>query len=117
MWVVVMSLGEVTPAHLNSPEILPGLPLPASDRSSTPEPSPTSLAPPTTTSTGTPGPGLHTPASVHFGTAGQIREQRAITLAAAYAAHSERFARRPIPPEIPLVAWISEPTTAIAQAT
>ncbi|MGW2725317.1 hypothetical protein [Streptomyces sp. NPDC001492] len=54
---------------------------------------------------------------MHFGTAGQIREQRAITLAAAYAAHSERFARRPIPPEIPLVAWISEPTTAIAQAT
>jgi putative transposase len=46
---------------------------------------------------------------VHFGTAGQIREQRAVTLAAAYAAHPERFARRPASPRIPAVAWINEP--------
>ena len=63
------------------------------------------------------GIGLHTPASVHFGTAEQIREQRAITLTAAYTAHPERFARKPKPPEIPLVAWINEPATAITQTT
>lgn len=62
------------------------------------------------------GIGLHTPASVHFGTTEQVREQRAATLAAAYAAHPERFARRPTPPEIPAVAWINEPTT-ITQTT
>ena len=60
---------------------------------------------------------LHTPASVHFGTAEQIRDQRAATLAAAYATHPERFARRPKPPEIPAVAWINEPTAATAQIT
>ncbi len=31
------------------------------------------------------GIGLHTPASVHFGTAGQVRAQRQATLDAAYA--------------------------------
>jgi hypothetical protein len=31
------------------------------------------------------GIGWHTPASVHFGTAGEIRDQRAVTLAGAYA--------------------------------
>ena len=63
------------------------------------------------------GIGLHTPASVHFGTAEQIRDQRASTLAAAYSAHPERFARRPTPPEIPPVAWINEPTATIKQTT
>jgi putative transposase len=33
------------------------------------------------------GIGLHTPASVHYGTAGEIRAQRAVTLDAAYAAN------------------------------
>lgn len=33
------------------------------------------------------GIGLHTPASVHYGTAGEIRGQRAVTLDAAYAAN------------------------------
>jgi putative transposase len=56
------------------------------------------------------GIGLHTPASVHFGTADQVRDQRAITLAEAYARHPERFARRPKPPEIPQHAWINDPT-------
>ena len=57
------------------------------------------------------GIGLHTPASVHYGTAGEIRAQRAITLDAAYAANPARFRhRRPRPPKLPTVAWINQPT-------
>ncbi len=57
------------------------------------------------------GIGLHTPASLHYGTATQIRAQRAITLNAAYAANPTRFRhRRPQPPKLPTVAWINEPT-------
>jgi putative transposase len=57
------------------------------------------------------GIGLHTPASVHYGTAGEIRAQRAVTLHAAYAANPARFRhRRPQPPKLPTVAWINEPT-------
>ena len=55
------------------------------------------------------GIGLHTPASVHFGTADLVREHRAVTLAEAYARHPERFARRPKPPAIPEQVWINEP--------
>lgn len=55
------------------------------------------------------GIGLHTPASVHFATADLVREQRAVTLAEAYARHPERFARRPKPPAIPTQVWINEP--------
>ncbi|TDT97453.1 integrase-like protein [Streptomyces sp. 846.5] len=55
------------------------------------------------------GIGLHTPASVHFGTAELVREQRATTLAEAYARHPERFARRPQPPKLPEQVWINEP--------
>ena len=55
------------------------------------------------------GIGLHTPASVHFGTADLVRQQRAVTLAEAYARHPERFARRPKPPTIPTKVWINEP--------
>ncbi len=52
----------------------------------------------------------HTPASVHFGTAAEIRESRADVLAAAYAANPLRFRhRRPQPPKLPTVAWINEP--------
>jgi putative transposase len=57
------------------------------------------------------GIGLHTPASVHFGTATEIRAQRAETLNAAYAANPTRFRnRRPQPPKLPTIAWINEPT-------
>lgn len=55
------------------------------------------------------GIGLHTPASVHYGTATQIRAQRAATLAAAYAANPTRFTRRPQPPKLPTIAWINPP--------
>jgi len=53
---------------------------------------------------------LHTPASVHFGTATQVRAQRAVTLDAAYAAHPDRFRRRPVPPKLPDAAWINQPS-------
>ena len=56
------------------------------------------------------GIGLHTPASVHYGTAGEIRAQRGVTLDAAYAANPARFNhRRPTPPELPTAAWINDP--------
>ncbi len=57
------------------------------------------------------GIGLHTPASVHFGTAGQVRAQRQATLDAAYAARPERFShRRPQAPNLPTAAWINQPS-------
>jgi putative transposase len=57
------------------------------------------------------GIGLHTPASVHYGTASEIRAQRAATLDAAYATDPARFRhRRPTPPKLPTVAWINEPS-------
>jgi putative transposase len=57
------------------------------------------------------GIGLHTPASVHYGTAGEIRAQRAVTLDAAYTANPARFRhRRPTPPRLPTLAWINEPS-------
>ena len=56
------------------------------------------------------GIGLHTPASVHYGTATEIRAERARTLDAAYAANPGRFCgRRPTPPELPTVVWINNP--------
>jgi putative transposase len=56
------------------------------------------------------GIGLHTPASVHHGLAKQIRERRAKTLDAAYAANPRRFGhRRPSPPRLPSRAWINNP--------
>lgn len=55
------------------------------------------------------GIGLHTPASVHHGTAGAVRAQRQSTLDDAYAAHPARFARRPVPPPLPTQAWINPP--------
>ncbi|MFJ6464960.1 transposase [Streptomyces sp. NPDC091387] len=54
------------------------------------------------------GIGWHTPASVHFGTAGEVRDQRAVTLAQAYTRHPERFSRRPRPPALPQTAWIDD---------
>ncbi|MFD4792940.1 integrase core domain-containing protein [Streptomyces anulatus] len=47
------------------------------------------------------GIGWHTPASVHFGTAEEVRDQRAATLAEACTRRPERFGRCPRPPEIP----------------
>jgi putative transposase len=62
------------------------------------------------------GIGYHTPASVHLGTAGLVREQRAVILDAAYVAHPERFVRkRPTPPDLPGPAWINPPKEPAAQ--
>jgi putative transposase len=59
----------------------------------------------------------HTPASVHYGTATEVRAQRQVTLDAAYAANPARFRhRRPEPPKLPTVAWINEPTEDAAQS-
>jgi putative transposase len=59
--------------------------------------------------------GLHTPASVHYATAPEVRAQRAKTLGAAYAANPARFSRPPVPPKLPTVAWINEPEVALIQ--
>ena len=56
------------------------------------------------------GIGLHTPASVHYGTAHEIRAHRAIVLDAAYTSNPTRFCRRPSPPKLPTVAWINDPS-------
>ena len=62
------------------------------------------------------GIGLHTPASVHYGTALEVRAQRTATLAAAYAANPTRFTRRPQPPRLPTIAWINEPLQEATQS-
>lgn len=57
------------------------------------------------------GIGLHTPASVHHGTAAAIRVHRQATLDAAHAAHPDRFGnRRPQAPKLPEAAWINQPS-------
>jgi putative transposase len=57
------------------------------------------------------GIGLHTPASVHYGTATEVQAQRAATLEAAYTANPARFRHQlPAPPKLPTVAWINQPT-------
>ena len=59
------------------------------------------------------GIGYHTPASVHYGTAEEVRTQRTETLEAAYAANLARFRhRKPEPPNLPTIAWINEPLPA-----
>jgi putative transposase len=64
------------------------------------------------------GIGLHTPASVHYGTATEVRAARTATLQAAYAANPARFGHRPPhPPTLPTVAWINEPTEEVAQSS
>lgn len=54
---------------------------------------------------------LHTPASMHFGTAHDVQDARTHILAVAYAANPRRFCnRRPTPPKMPTIAWINKPT-------
>jgi hypothetical protein len=56
------------------------------------------------------GIGFHTPADVHHGRAEQVRAERAVVLDTAYAAHPERFVRKPpAPPKLPTIAWINQP--------
>jgi len=56
------------------------------------------------------GLGLMTPATVHYGQAETVRQQRQQVLRAAYAAHPERFVRGvPTPPKLPNEVWINKP--------
>jgi len=55
------------------------------------------------------GIGLHTPANVHYGLAETIQAERQQTLDAAYAAHPERFHRRPLAPRLPERVTINDP--------
>ena len=56
------------------------------------------------------GLGLLTPADVHFGRAATRVAARAAVLAAAHAAHPERFVRGvPHPPAVPNAVWINPP--------
>jgi putative transposase len=56
------------------------------------------------------GLGLHTPFDVHHGHAPAVQARRGDVLAAAYAAHPERFvAQPPTPPAPPTTAWINKP--------
>jgi putative transposase len=53
---------------------------------------------------------LLTPADVHFGRAEQVTSARATVLDGAYAAHPERFVRKPpTPPRLPEAVWINSP--------
>ena len=55
---------------------------------------------------------LHTATDVHHGLAEVVRDKRAGVLDAAYAAHPERFVRKPPrPPELPTTSWINQPKT------
>jgi putative transposase len=64
------------------------------------------------------GIGFHTPADVHYGRAEQVRAERAAVLEAAYAAHPERFVRKPpAPPKLPTIAWINQPTQEAVSTT
>ena len=56
-----------------------------------------------------------TPAAVHHGRAPALHAARACVLEAAYAAHPERFVRKPpVPPELPTAAWINKPKEVAA---
>lgn len=60
------------------------------------------------------GLGYHTPADVHHGRAEIVRAGRSDVLAAAYAAHPERFVRKPPePPVLPGPAWINRPVQEV----
>jgi putative transposase len=57
--------------------------------------------------------GLMTPATVHFGQAQQVTDQRRQVLQVAYAAHPERFVRgEPKPPSLPQEVWINRPRSS-----
>jgi len=53
---------------------------------------------------------MMTPEAVHYGHAARLHQARAQVLAAAYAAHPERFVRRPPAPKpLPTAVWINPP--------
>jgi putative transposase len=52
---------------------------------------------------------LLTPATVHYGRVAEVQTKRAATLATAFAANPQRFARTPVPRTLPVAAWINDP--------
>jgi len=59
------------------------------------------------------GIGMMTPATVHYGLAPAVRENRQLALDVAYAAHPERFVRRaPTLPPLPKEVWINKPISS-----
>jgi len=61
---------------------------------------------------------MHSPASVHDGTAVKIHAKRIATLNAAFLARTERFrGRRPYPPSLPARVWINRPPTTLQADT
>ena len=61
---------------------------------------------------------MHTPASVHDGTAVKIHAKRVATLSAAFLAHPERFrGRRPCPPSLLARVWINKPPATLQTET
>jgi putative transposase len=59
------------------------------------------------------GIGMMTPAMVHHGLAPEVRENRQLVLDAAYAAHPDRFVRRPpVPLPLPKEVWINKPQSS-----
>ena len=59
------------------------------------------------------GIGMMTPAMVHYELAPAIRQRRQLVLDAAYAAHPDRFVRRPPTPlPLPKEVWINKPQNA-----
>jgi len=61
------------------------------------------------------GIGWLTPAMVHYGQVDIVGAARRQILTAAYAAHPERFVRRPpVPPPVPTAAWINPPPSGAA---
>ncbi len=60
------------------------------------------------------GIGMMTPATVHYGLATAARENRQRVLDAAFAAHPERFVRKPPTPlKLPTEVWINKPLNSI----
>ena len=60
------------------------------------------------------GIGFHTPASIYYHTAPEIRAQRADVLDQAFAAHPERFVKGPpTPPALPEIVYINPPQETI----
>jgi putative transposase len=64
------------------------------------------------------GVGLFTPHDVHHGLAASRHAERAVVLAAAHAAHPERFVNgAPVPMALPTEVWINKPTTVDGSVT
>ena len=62
------------------------------------------------------GIGLHTPESVHFGLAQNVRNARSEVLRTAYEIHPERFVKKiPVPPSLPDAVWINKPKPTLSE--